>query len=231
LRVEGLRKSFSDGNETRRVIDVRRFEVGAGEQLALRGESGSGKTTFLNLVAGILQADEGRVVVAGHEMTALAEPARDRLRAQAIGYVFQTFNLLQGYSALENLMLAMSFAGRVDETRARGLLARVGLAGREDALPRQLSTGQQQRVAIARAVANRPRLVLADEPTANLDRPNGLQALELLRHTCSEAGAALLIVSHDPAVLQGYSRIEDLARQGTPPAEARAAAGLVAVGR
>ncbi len=228
LQVDRLRKSFADGDgQTRLVIDVHRFELGQGEQFALRGESGSGKTTFLNLVAGILRADEGRVVVAGHEMTALDEPARDRVRAQSIGYVFQTFNLLQGYSALENVMLAMSFAGRVDEVRARGLLARVGLSGREGALPRRLSAGQQQRVAIARALANRPRLVLADEPTANLDRANGAQALELMRHTCSEAGAALLLVSHDPAVLQGFARTEDLARLNALPREAVAPARLV----
>lgn len=194
LQVEDLRKGFAGEDAAPRlVVCIHRFAVGAGEQVALQGDSGSGKTTFLNLVAGILQADGGRIFVAGPEMTALREPERDRVRAATIGYVFQTFNLLQGYSALENVMLAMSFAGKSDETQARGLLARVGLSGRESSLPRRLSAGQQQRVAIARALANRPRLVLADEPTANLDRANGIQALELMRHSCSEAGAALLL--------------------------------------
>jgi putative ABC transport system ATP-binding protein len=211
LVVENLRKTFRDDEGgVRLAVDVRRFRIGPGEAVALRGESGSGKTTFLNLVAGILQADAGRVFVAGREMTALPEAGRDRLRAETIGYVFQTFNLLQGYSALENVLLAMAFAGRVNVTRARMLLARVGLGERESALPRRLSAGQQQRVAIARALANQPSLVLADEPTANLDARNGKEALALMRQACAECEAALLLVSHDPSALQVFRRVEDL---------------------
>jgi putative ABC transport system ATP-binding protein len=134
-------------------------------------------------------------------MTALDEAGRDRLRARRIGYVFQTFNLLQGLSALENVMLAMALAGRADEARARALLERVGLGDRLADRPRQLSAGQQQRVAVARALANRPALVLADEPTGNLDPASAGACLALLRETCLESGAALLLVSHDPAVL------------------------------
>jgi putative ABC transport system ATP-binding protein len=202
LDIEGLRKTFPDpGGGLRRVIEVSRFRLEAGGALALEGASGSGKTTLLHLVAGILRADTGTVRVAGEEMTALDEAGRDRLRARRIGYVFQTFNLLQGLSALENVMLAMALAGRADEARARALLERVGLGDRLADRPRQLSAGQQQRVAVARALANRPALVLADEPTGNLDPASAGACLALLRETCLESGAALLLVSHDPAVL------------------------------
>jgi putative ABC transport system ATP-binding protein len=137
-------------------------------------------------------------------MTALSESKRDRLRAEAIGYIFQTFNLLQGYTCLENVLLGMSFGPGADKARATHLLERVGLAHRLHHYPRQLSTGQQQRVAIARAMANKPKLVLADEPTGNLDRANAKEALALIRDTCRENGAALLLVSHDAEVLGAF---------------------------
>jgi putative ABC transport system ATP-binding protein len=177
----------------------------------LDGASGSGKRTFLHLIAGILAPDGGRVIVAGEEMTALSEAGRDRLRAQTIGYVFQTFNLLQGYTALENVMLGQMFGG-VDAGRARELLRRVGPARRLDYRPRQLSVGQQQRVAVARALANSPKLVLADEPTGNPDRRHAREALELIREVCHENDAALLLVSHDQEVLAQFDRVERLNR-------------------
>lgn len=210
--VSGLQKSFaSPEGEKTLIVDVPSFQLAEGEQVAVRGASGSGKTTFLNLIAGILQADRGTIVVAGTEMTRLPESGRDRLRARTIGYVFQNFNLLQGYTALENVMLGMLFGSGVDKTRARQLLERVGLSHRMTYRPSQLSIGQQQRVAVARALANRPKLVLADEPTGNLDQRHAGEALELIREACRENGAALLLVSHDPAVLSLFDRAEDLA--------------------
>ncbi len=191
-------------------MHVPQFALAAGEQLALRGESGSGKTTFLNLVAGILAADAGRVTIDGADMTALGEAQRDRLRAEKLGYIFQTFNLLQGYTVLENVVLGMSFGPRgADRAHAREILGRVGLAHRLEHFPRQLSTGQQQRVAVARALANRPKLVLADEPTGNLDRKHSGEALKLIREVCREQGAALLLVSHDPDVLGQFELRKD----------------------
>jgi ABC-type lipoprotein export system ATPase subunit len=211
LEVSDLKKSFtSPDGERNTVIDVPRFALEAGEQLALRGSSGSGKTTFLNLIAGILQADSGRIVVAGEELTSRSEAERDRIRALHIGYVFQTFNLLQGYTALENVVLGMMFGPGVDYEHARSLLERVGLKDRMNYLPRQLSIGQQQRVAVARAISNRPKLVLADEPTGNLDQRNAKDALALIRSSCREAGAALLLVSHDRDVLAQFERVEEL---------------------
>jgi len=212
LRIEHLKKSFRapDGEHTA-VIDVPAFELRHGEQVALRGSSGSGKTTLLNLVAGILDADAGKVWVDGRDMAALSESGRDAWRARTIGYVFQTFNLLQGYTALENVMLGMMFGRGADKAHATALLDRVGLSTRLSHRPRQLSVGQQQRVAVARALANAPKLVLADEPTGNLDPRHGSEALELIRTVCREQGAALLLVSHDPAILARFDRVDDLA--------------------
>lgn len=211
LDVTNLKKSFAapDGERTL-IVDIPQFGLAAGEQVAVRGASGSGKTTFLNLIAGILQADEGTIRLDGHAMTAMSESGRDRVRAKTIGYVFQNFNLLQGYTALENVMLGMLFGPGVDATRARALLERVGLSHRLHYRPAQLSIGQQQRVAVARALANHPKLVLADEPTGNLDLRHAGEALALIREVCSENGAALLLVSHDPGILAAFERSEDL---------------------
>lgn len=207
LEIHQLRKSFaSPDKEVRLAVDVPSFSLSEREQTALSGESGSGKTTFLNLISGILPADSGTIHIEGREMTALSEARRDRLRASKVGYIFQTFNLLQGFTCLENILLGMSFGGgKQDRRLAKRLLERVGLRKRTEYYPRQLSTGQQQRVAAARALASRPSLVLADEPTGNLDSANAKEALSLIRETCEENGAALLLVSHDPTVLEQFA--------------------------
>ena len=193
-------------------MDIPEFSLSSGQQVALRGESGSGKTTFLNLIAGILAPDSGEILIDGENMAALSEPARDRLRAASLGYIFQTFNLLQGFTVLENVELGMAFGpSGIDRRRASGLLAQVGLSARLKHRPRQLSTGQQQRVAVARALANKPKLVLADEPTGNLDRKHSREAIALIRETCREAGAALLLVSHDEEVLAQFEDTRDFA--------------------
>ena len=213
LTITNLEKAYvsPEGSQSR-IINVPHFEIDAGTQIALRGSSGAGKTTFLNLIAGILQADSGHIVVAGEEMTALSESERDRLRAHYIGYIFQTFNLLAGYTALENVMLGMMFGARIDMDFAQHLLERVGLGDRMQYRPSQLSVGQQQRVAVARAVANRPRLVLADEPTGNLDYHHANEAVTLIREICHENNAALLIVSHDSEVLGQFEETQDFAQ-------------------
>jgi len=206
LEITDLHKGFRAPDGTRHeVVSVPRFTLEARSQVALSGSSGSGKTTFLHLIAGILTPDSGRIELDGQPMSALSEAARDRLRAFDIGYIFQSFNLLQGFTVLENVLLGMSFGSGADRRRAVALLERVGLSERLHHFPRQLSTGQQQRVAVARALAHRPKLVLADEPTGNLDATNARTALALIREACSENGAALLLVSHDPAVLEGFS--------------------------
>jgi ABC-type lipoprotein export system ATPase subunit len=210
LSITDLRKSFvSPDGERTEVICVPAFALASGAQLALRGESGSGKTTFLNLIAGILRPDSGGIRVGGIDLAALSEAGRDRLRAERLGYIFQTFNLLQGYTVLENVLLGMLFGRGADPARARALLERVGLAHRLGHFPRQLSTGQQQRVAVARALANHPELVLADEPTGNLDRRLAQESLRLIREVCRENGAALLLVSHDEGTLAQFEEVRD----------------------
>lgn len=212
LEITDLVKSFSDpagGNLT--VLDLEHFVIGAGEQVALIGQSGGGKTTLLHLIAGLLVPDRGSIKVAGTELTRLSEQGRDRFRASAIGYVFQTFNLLPAFSALENVRLGMTFGhGRYDASRARELLGRVGLADRADYRPSQLSVGQQQRVAIARALAGKPQLLLADEPTANIDPHSAESVLELIGSSCREEQIALLTVTHDLEVAARFDRLEKL---------------------
>src|SRR5439155_25850754 len=161
------------------------------------------KTTLLHLIAGILTPDSGQINFnldgQSIDVTRLAEAQRDVFRGRNIGYIFQTHHLLGGFTALENVLLGMSFTGRSpDRQWARHLLEEVGLSDRLNYRPAKLSVGQQQRVAVARALANRPKLVLADEPTGALDTVNAQQALELIRKLCGEVGSSLLLVSHDP---------------------------------
>jgi putative ABC transport system ATP-binding protein len=211
LEIAQLRKSFRTPDNSRHtVIDVPSFLLKEREEVALCGESGSGKTTFLHLIAGILKPDSGRIELAGEEISNLSESKRDRWRARNVGYIFQTFNLLPAFNCLENVLLGMSFGAGVDREFAEGLLRRVGLGAHRRHRPRQLSSGQQQRVAVARALANRPKLVLADEPTGNLDRANARDALRLIREACRENGAALLFVSHDRQVLAEFDTVLEL---------------------
>lgn len=219
LRVRGLKKRFADPEGgSRLVVDVPELDLAPGEAAAVVGESGAGKTTLLHLVSGVLTADEGTVEVAGEPMTGRSEAERDRLRARLVGYVFQAFHLLPALTALENVELGMSFRPGIPSPRAAALAAleRVGLADRRSARPGALSVGQQQRVAVARALAGKPALVLADEPTASLDRRNAAACLDLLLGFAREAGAALLLVTHDPAVEARLPRVVRLAA----PAEA-----------
>ncbi len=208
LEVAGLRKSFaSPDGSVLKVIDVADYVLEEKAQVGIRGRSGMGKTTFLHLLAGILKPDAGTVRLDAVEVSALDEPERDRYRATKIGYIFQTFNLLHGFTALENVMLGMAFGPGANRDHATALLQRVGLGDRLHYTPRQLSTGQQQRVAVARALANRPRIVLADEPTGNLDAKHAHEAIDLIRETCRENAAALLLVSHDREVLQRFEQV------------------------
>jgi ABC-type lipoprotein export system ATPase subunit len=208
IRLENVRKSFAmPGGERTDILDVPGFVLAAGEQAALEGSSGSGKSTLLHVISGIMRPDSGRVEVAGTDITRLPEDRRDRLRADTLGLVFQQFNLLPGFTALENVLVAMSFASRSpDRARAAALLDAVGLSHRLHHKPAQLSIGQQQRVAVARALANRPRAVLADEPTASVDAAHQQQVVDLLRNTCTEQGVALLVVTHDPGVARQFPR-------------------------
>lgn len=211
LSIEKVRKEyFVPGGRRRVVLDIDELRLSEGEQAACSGASGSGKTTLLNIASGILKPDSGSVWIGDTEITLLTESRRDRVRGERIGIVYQTFNLLQGFTARENVEIAMRFGAGVDPVRARALLDRVGLSDRTDDIPSSLSVGQQQRVAVARALANRPTLVLADEPTGSLDPDRSAEALTLLMEICREYSAALLVVSHDPTVLASFERRIDL---------------------
>lgn len=213
LELRNVTKSYREpGGGRLPVLNVSEFKLASGEQAVLVGSSGGGKTTLLNIIAGITAADGGEVLVGGTDLTKLPEAARDRFRAERIGYVFQTFNLLPAFTALENVLLGMSFGGkRADRSRAIKLLERVGLGHRLHHKPSQLSVGEQQRTSVARALVNTPRLLLADEPTANVDAANQQTILELIRDSCRENNVSLLLVTHAPEVASQFERVEKLA--------------------
>jgi ABC-type lipoprotein export system ATPase subunit len=212
LEIRDLKKSFDQpGGGRMMILDVPSLAVGAGEQVVLIGQSGGGKTTLLHLIAGISTPDSGSIRIGGTEITRLSESGRDRFRAGTTGYIFQTFNLLPGFTALENVRLGMSFAkGKHDSARALNLLERVGLADRANYKPAQLSVGQQQRVAIARSLANRPKVLLADEPTANVDPASSQMVIDLIRANCREDNVAMLLVTHSMEVAAQFDRVEKL---------------------
>ena len=221
LVLDNLKKSYREpGGGSIPVLNVARFELQTAEQVALIGSSGGGKTTLLNVIAGITTPDSGRVVIDNIDVTGLNEPSRDRFRAMKIGFVFQTFNLLPAFTALENVLLGMCFAGKgTDSHRATDLLTRVGLGHRLHHRPPQLSVGEQQRVAVARALANHPSLLLADEPTASVDVANQNTILDLIRDACKENNVSLLLVTHAPDVAARFGRIEKLSDFNRPSVE------------
>jgi putative ABC transport system ATP-binding protein len=199
VQLSHVKKTFTgpDGSAVP-VIDVPAFSIGEGQRVALIGSSGSGKTTLLHLIAGILLPDEGSIAIDGTDITTLSEARRDLFRGDSIGYIFQTHHLLPGFTAMENVLLGMSFTGRgTDKAWATHLLNEVGLSDRLNYRPAKLSVGQQQRVAVARAMANRPKVVLADEPTGALDAVNAKLTLDLILRLCVEVNAALILVTHD----------------------------------
>ncbi|MEX2091552.1 MAG: ABC transporter ATP-binding protein [Pirellulales bacterium] len=212
LLVENVKKSYRepDGSQLA-ILDIPRLAVAAGEQVVIRGRSGGGKTTLLNAIAGLTTVDAGRIALNGTDVTRIPEVGRDRFRARHIGFVFQTFNLLAGFSALENVLLGMTFTGqRRDRKRAEELLQRVGLGHRLTHKPAALSVGEQQRVAVARALVNRPVLLLADEPTANIDPAHQQQVIDLLREVCAAENVAMLLVTHADEVSNQFKRVEHL---------------------
>ncbi|MEM7808403.1 MAG: ABC transporter ATP-binding protein [Planctomycetota bacterium] len=213
LRVRELRHAFVDPDgKPAPVLDVPELDVDEAEQVALVGGSGTGKTTLLHCLAGIVQPDAGEVTVAGVDIASLPEAQRDAFRGRYVGYVFQTHHLLPGLNARENVLLGMTFAGgKPDRQRADDLLCDVGLGDRLDYLPGKLSVGQQQRVAVARALANRPKLLLADEPTGALDASTAQAVITLIKRLATEAGATLIVVTHDAAVAGALPRTLDLA--------------------
>jgi ABC-type lipoprotein export system ATPase subunit len=212
LSLEDVKKAYIEPDGERLpILDVPELELAAGEQVVIRGRSGCGKTTLLHAIAGLTTVDSGKIEVKGVDVTKLAEARRDRFRARNIGYVFQTFNLLPAFTALENVLLGMTFTGRRSHRdRALELLKSVGLGHRVTHKPAALSVGEQQRVAVARALANEPVLLLADEPTANVDPGHQQQVIDLIREACRRENVTLLLVTHAPEVARQFERVIEL---------------------
>jgi putative ABC transport system ATP-binding protein len=214
IRLRDVSKSYRQGETAVLACAVDRLEVAAGEQVALVGRSGTGKTTLLHILAGILRPDAGEVEVAGARIDRLDEGARDRHRGLHIGMVYQTFNLLQPFTALENVLLGALFgrgAGSVAKHHAEALLEQVGLGDRMHHRPNELSVGQVQRVAICRALVNDPDLILMDEPLGNQDRSTGGQVLDVLLKMARAGGKTVVMVTHDPESAKRMQRTVDLA--------------------
>ncbi|HVY41864.1 MAG TPA: ATP-binding cassette domain-containing protein [Hyphomicrobiaceae bacterium] len=212
IDVEDVRLSLPSKAGTVEILKGVSLSVGPGESLAIAGPSGSGKTSLLMVIAGLERATSGRVVVAGQDFSGLDEDSLALARGAAIGIVFQSFHLVPTMTALENVALPLEFQGRSDAIeRATELLAEVRLSHRLQHFPAQLSGGEQQRVALARALVTRPRILLADEPTGNLDGPTGTQVMDLLFGAQSRRGATLVLVTHDEKLASRCARIVRMA--------------------
>jgi putative ABC transport system ATP-binding protein len=210
VELQKVSKSYREGDVERAVLRDVSVTIGSGEIAVLVGRSGSGKSTLLNVIAGIDRPTSGTVIVDGTDLTALGEHARTRFRRQHIGFVFQFFNLIPMLTVEENLLLPLDLNGRADSkgvARARALLDRVGLGGRGESYPERLSGGEQQRVAIARALIHDPALILADEPTGNLDVETAADVLDLLDTLAREAGRTVLMATHSREVVGVADRI------------------------
>lgn len=207
LTAQNLGKIVQTQDERLTILEDISFRVTAGEAIAIIGASGSGKSTLLGLLAGLDLPTSGTVLIEGQDIFAMDEDARARVRGDKMGFVFQSFQLLPSLTAIENVMLPLELAGRRDvEDSARALLDRVGLGHRLRHYPKSLSGGEQQRVALARAFAPGPRILLADEPTGNLDAHTGAQIIDLLFAMNAEIGTTLVLVTHDPALAQRCAR-------------------------
>ena len=214
LRIRGLTRSFHEGQRVRRVLEHVDADIGIGEMVAVIGRSGSGKSTLLNLISGIDHADGGTVEFAGQTVSTLGEPERTLFRRRHVGFVYQLFNLLPTLNVEENVRLVLELngiTGAAARARSRAVLCDVGLGARLASAIDVLSGGEQQRVAIARALVHEPSLVLADEPTGNLDAATASEIVPLLRSLARRRGAALLIATHDAALARGADRVLELA--------------------
>jgi putative ABC transport system ATP-binding protein len=210
VTIRNLCKTFHQGGKERRVLDSVNLDISAGEFFVLLGKSGSGKSTLLNMISVIDSPDSGSITIGDTEITDLNEREQTLFRRDHIGIVFQFFNLIPTLTVLENITLPRELGGSDQaqaEERARELLERVGLANRADSFPDKLSGGEQQRIAIARALAHSPRLVLADEPTGNLDEDTGQQVLQLLLELTRAAGKTLIMATHSPDIVPYADRV------------------------
>jgi len=207
IRIFDLWKSYEGDGSEMAALRGTHLEIKKGERIALLGKSGSGKTTLFNLIAGLDRPTKGRIEVDGQDLDELGEKGRTLLRRKKIGFVFQFFNLLPTLTVFENVYLSLELANKPDPELALKALKEVGLEGKEERFPNQLSGGEQQRVAIARAIVKNPSIILADEPTGNLDTTTGNQILELLTKSCHESGTTLIMATHSALTCRYATRI------------------------
>jgi len=212
VEVTDLVKTYPSGEKVLRVLDGTQLSIAAGERVAVLGASGVGKSTLLHLLGGLDRPDSGSIAFRGQSIAELAEDALAGYRNAEVGFVFQFFQLLPEFTALENVMMPMLIGRQVAKARRRAseLLGEVGLAERSHHFPGQLSGGERQRVAIARALSRDPSLLLADEPTGNLDIATGMRVMELFSQVQGEHGAAIVMATHNPALVEGFDRVLEM---------------------
>ncbi|MCY4018047.1 MAG: ABC transporter ATP-binding protein [Chloroflexi bacterium] len=210
VRIQDLLKTYTEGDYRRLVLNCVNIDIVQGEFFVMLGKSGSGKSTLLNMLSGIDSPDDGRVLIDGVDITAMSDTEQTLFRRDYVGIIFQFFNLIPTLTVLENITLPQELRrdrSKENEMRARELLERVGLADRADSFPDKLSGGEQQRVAIARALVHEPKVLLADEPTGNLDEDTGQQILQLLLELTREAGKTLIMATHNPEIVPFADRV------------------------
>jgi ABC-type lipoprotein export system ATPase subunit len=217
IDLKNVEMTYDDNGVKINALKIKKLDVKTGEKVAFIGSSGCGKTTLFNLISGMLTPTNGKVIVEDVDLTTLTEGERDLFRANHIGYIFQDFNLFPDFTVLQNVVIPMSFSKRYSkaemEKEAIGMLKRVGLDGKKDQKVKTLSGGEKQRVAIARSIVNKPNIILADEPTGNLDFKNGAKIMDLIIQIANEEKATLLVITHNNSQLELFDRsinIEEL---------------------
>ncbi|MCC5910316.1 MAG: ABC transporter ATP-binding protein [Clostridiaceae bacterium] len=214
ITLKNIEKTYHSTEGLLKVLDIDFYQVAKGDQIALVGPSGSGKTTLLNIISGVVAPTAGEVIVDDIRVDLLKEEEKDKFRAEKIGYIFQSFHLINSLTALENVMLPMLFAANKDKKQqqmvAKELLDKVKLSHRLNHKPTNLSRGEQQRVAIARALANEANLILADEPTGNIDYTTGMKVFDLLQNLCVKNNVTLVMVTHSQEFKSRFSKVVDI---------------------
>lgn len=211
IELNDLEMTYNDNGTKLNVLSIDKIEIKNGEKVAFIGSSGSGKTTLFNLISGMITPTNGQVIVEDVDLTTLTEPERDLFRANHIGYIFQDFNLFPDFTVIQNVVLPMSFSKRYSKKemneKALEILKKVGMEQKANQKVKTLSGGERQRVAIARSIVNKPNVILADEPTGNLDYKNGVKIMELIKKISSDEKATLLVITHNNSQLEMFDRV------------------------
>lgn len=214
IKLRNLKMTYHDNEAVIDALKIDKIDIKDGKQVVFTGSSGSGKTTLFNLISGLILPTEGNVIIDNKDITELAEVERDLFRANNIGYVFQDFNLFPEFTVMQNVLLPMSFSERYNKKemkeKAEDILKKVGMENKANQKVKTLSGGEKQRVAIARSIVNRPKIILADEPTGNLDFKNGIKIMDLLKQVAKDEDATLLVITHNHSQLDMFDEVIDI---------------------